>query len=526
METLSVWKSFSQETNFPTFTGKLEVDVAIIGGGMTGITSAQLLSRQGLKVAVFESGKIGESNTGNSTGNLYCTLDKVLSQLTNKYDHEVIKWVIRSRRDAIDLIEKNVQEFEIDCDFKRVPWHHYSAVPEADKKIEDEFKIAQELGLDILHTNLLETPYPARKAVLVKHQAQFNPLRYIQGLARAIQNDHCFIFENSKVESIQEEKDHSVLQTQKGNITARYVIHATHTPKGFMSVQALLGPYREYGIACKVRGKQHPEGIYWGYYQESEIVSTRFYERDGEKFLIVVGEPHKVGQGDSHHHIKILENFAARHFDIEEITHRWGGQHYKPADFLPYIGPRHHGSKTFIATGMSTDGLTYGTVAAMLMTDLIQGKETPYAGIYDPARFTPIKSAPKFLKENINVFGQYVKDYFLKKDHGPLAEIAPGEGKVLIHDGEKWAVYKNENDELQVCSAICTHLGCVVHWNNAETSWDCPCHGSRFATNGEVLEGPALKALAKVELVEEEIPLSGKAVRGHVDSERVVQQNP
>ena len=209
--------------------------------------------------------------------------------------------------------------------------------------------------------------------------------------------------------------------------------------------------------------------------------------------MIVVGKPHKVGQAESNvDQVHALELFAKKHFSVEEVVYRWGGQHYRPADFLPYIGELNENE--YVATGFSTDGLVYGTLAAMMIADQIGECENEYLELYDPKRHQPLKSAKEFAKENLDVAKQLL-DLIPSFKDGDYQHILPGEGDVIEKDGHKLAVYKREDGEIVVLSAQCTHLHCIVNWNNAEKSWDCPCHGSRFKTDGSVLEGPALKPL-------------------------------
>lgn len=518
MNKYSLWDHYSLLTEFPALKSDLKVDVAVIGGGICGLTCAQLLSSQGYKVAVLESNKVGGSNTGHSTGNLYAVYGELLNEVNDKYGPDVVQKIINSRREAVHFIEKNCETLNIDCDFIRVPWHYFSHEADADKNIEHALAAAKKIHVGLPDADLHGTPFKhATKVMRVDDQAQFNPLRYVQGLALEMSSIECLIFENTTVTGITEEKDHSILQTKEGKLTATYVIHATHTPKGIMSYHTTLGPYREYGIACRLKDRGLPPGIFLGYFEKEEIISSRIYERDGERFLIVVGGPHKVGQGDSKEKFKMLEAFSRKYFNIDEVAYRWGGQHYKPADSIPYIGPKSKGSHTYIATGFSTHGLTYGTVAAQLISDLIMNKKNLYAEVYDPGRFTPVKAAPNFIKENVNVFVQYVRDYF-HQSYEPFSKVKKGEGKIIDYDGEKLAVFRDRESHLQVCSAVCTHMGCVVHWNKAEQSWDCPCHGSRFDTSGEVLEGPAFAALKKIEILTDKQELhknSGKSEDQH-----------
>jgi glycine/D-amino acid oxidase-like deaminating enzyme/nitrite reductase/ring-hydroxylating ferredoxin subunit len=502
MSTESIWQTFAGNTDFPSLVGDRNVDVTVIGGGITGLTTAQLLSEQGLSVVLIEAIKVGIVNSGHSTGNLYETMGEDLELIQKKFGTEITQQVVASRREAVNFIEQNVQRFGIDCDFARVPWFSYSTISERDAKIDEEKKLAVELGFPLEYADVPIPSMNVRKAVRLDRQAQFNPLRYCQGLARAIQNERCEIFEGTRVFDVDEKEGHCEVKTEHGKITSRYVVHATHTPLGIMSYHVLMGPYREYGIACRINNPQHPPGIYSGWFDKESTISTRTYQRDGESFLIVSGKPHKVGQGDSNRHIRMLEAFAMKFFNVIEVTHRWGAQHYRPADGLPYIGRRSLGSRTYVATGYSNHGPTFGTVAAKIICDQIKGLKSPYEDIYSAQRFTPMKSAPKFIKENANVAFEYVRDH-LRRDHGIFADIAEGEGRVLDHEGQKLAVYRDESEGLQICSAVCPHMGCVVHWNNDERSWDCPCHGSRFNTSGEVLEGPTLHALASVDLTEQ-----------------------
>lgn len=502
MFTHPIWPDFSDVYNYPELRQSIAVDVAIIGGGITGVSAGKLISQEGKSVAVLESRKIGGGTTSHSTGNLYFTIDKILSSVQSKYGDDTVRQVANSRQQALQQIETWINDHNLDCDFHKVPWYLYSKTESSRSKIEQELEMGQRTGLTINKATNDEIPYPSVNAVKVPDQAQINPMRYVQELAQTLGNGNCQIYEHTKVTSVKRENSHYILKTSNGVVKARYVVHATHSPKGIMLVQSLLGPYREYGIACKVTENSHPKGIFWGYYEGGSKISTRTYSRGDEQFVIVVGEPHKVGQADSNvQSIRNLESFANAHYNVQEITHRWGGQHYRPADLLPYIGPRKRNSREFIATGFSTDGLVYGTLAGLILSDLIMGRENPWAELYRSTRKQPFKSAAEFLKENLNVAKQYVKDLppgvFEQID---LELLNAGEGKVTEKNGQKLAIYRKENGELEVVSATCTHMKCIVHWNNAEKSWDCPCHGSRFQTDGSVLEGPAYHNLQKVRI--------------------------
>jgi len=505
MDIKSIWKSYSSGSGFAQLSGNITADVVVIGGGITGITTAQLLKDSGLKVVVLEAFRVGGGSTGGSTGNLYATIEAGFDTLKSKYDVQTIKTIASARKEAIDLIERNVIRYGIDCDFKRVNWYLYSSDKKHANRIEKEFEACKEAGVEIEEVTAQDIPFPMEKGIRAGNQAQFNPLRYVQQLAKAIAGNNCVIYEDSAVTDIKDMDDATKLTTNTGTVTAKYVIHATHTPKGiFLDFHSLLGTYREYGVAVKLASGSYPQGTFWGYYNINDRYSVRSYEHNGQQYLMCIGQPHMVGQKENNtDNINNLEKFLREHFDVAEVTNRWGGQNYKPADSLPYIGRKSKEANEFIATGFSTDGLVWGTVAATVIRDMINNIDTDYTRLFDATRHSPVKAAGKVIKEGVNVAAQFINDYILFKD-AKLADIPAGEGKVIEIDNKKVAVYHDTKGQMKACSAICTHLGCVVHFNKAEKTWDCPCHASRFDTDGCILEGPALKSLPIVNIKNEE----------------------
>ncbi|MDT0676659.1 FAD-dependent oxidoreductase [Autumnicola musiva] len=495
----SLWNSYSNKNvSYPALKGDIAVDVAIIGGGITGITSAQLLVERGYKVAVLEAKSIGKGTTGHSTGNLYVIIDELLSKLKSKYDGKVVERVISSRLEAFKKIEQNVKNFQIDCDYKKQPLFLFEDANTF--KILEEKKVAKEI--DLAFFELSEAfPFIHDDGMRLDDQAQFNPLLYIQGLAGALDGENCQIYEETCVRAVEEEENRILLHTPEAIVSAKHAIHATHTPKGLeIQYHTTLGPYREYGVAARLKSNEYPEGIFWGYYDNKKY-SIRSYSRGNDNFLLAVGSPHKVGQAkDNQAHVEDLKNFVESRFNVAEFTHVWGGQNYKPADLLPYIGRKKTNSRELVATGFSTDGLVYGTLAAIILADKVEDKFNPYEDLYEASRHNPAKAAGKFIKENANVAGELFKDLTFKGDDKDLVEILPGEAAVIVRDGKKLALYKENDGKLSILSALCTHMACEVHWNNVEKSWDCPCHGSRFDTSGEVIEGPAFNALKKIEI--------------------------
>ncbi|HEY0141563.1 MAG TPA: FAD-dependent oxidoreductase [Thermoanaerobaculia bacterium] len=496
MNRISLWEGTAADVHFPAQNEDLSVDVAIVGGGITGITAAQLLVAAGKSVAVIEAHRVGRGTTGHSTGNLHVAVDDQLQKLRKKWGDDVLSVVCQSRQAMITFIERTISQYGIDCGFVRRPHFIFPAEASQISTMEEEHAAALAGGLAAT-LSTVDLPMALGPALRIDGQAQFQPLSYVALLAKAIASDRCRIFENTKVVDINDRDQ--VVTTTGGGIRAKKIILATHTPKGFHLVQTELGPYREYGMAAKLASGALPDGIFWTL-ETPMHHSIRSY--DGH--LIVIGEKHKVGQHDNaEDYYGKLETYARRHFNVTTVDYRWSGQHYKPADELPFIGQSGTHPDLYMATGFSTSGLLYGPLAAHIITDDILGRENEWASVYKANRFTPVKSAKEFVKENVNVAEQYVKDFLLRRaDVEKVADVAAGEGCLVEIDGKKVAVHRSTSGEWTALSPICTHMGCIVHWNGYEKSWDCPCHGSRFATDGEVIEGPAMLPLERLRVGE------------------------
>ena len=494
MSSKAIWTDKFSETSFPPLRNDITVDVAIIGGGITGITAAYILAKAGKRVAVLEARKIGEGATGSSTGNLYATIGSPgLHNVESKFNLQKVSEVIESRAAAIRFIEDRVKEFDIDCNLRHVPWSLFAENEEGRSFVEKEKKTATEAGLTI--TQNFAIALPVIEGFTVKKQAQFNPLQYVKSLSKKIQSANCLIFESTKVEDVKE-GDACTVTTAGGKVTASQVIMATHSPKGVYAVQMNMGAYREYAVAVKLQGNYPSDGIWWNM-MAHEHYSMRTYETSKGKLLMALGEMHKVGQKENNHECyDKLEKFLRDRFDVASVEYKWSAQQFKASDGIPYIGLSSGNAKTYIATGFSADGLTYGTLASIIISDQILGKENKWSKTYDASRITPLASAREFLKENVNVAFEFVKDRFIKDDAKEFSEVLVGEGKIMEVDGKKCGVHRDETGKLHVVSAVCTHMGCIVRWNGVEKTWDCPCHGSRFQATGEVMAGPAETPLA------------------------------
>jgi glycine/D-amino acid oxidase-like deaminating enzyme/nitrite reductase/ring-hydroxylating ferredoxin subunit len=491
----SVWTVGSGgSVGYPPLAGRLKVDVAVIGAGITGLTTALLLREAGLRVALLEAGRIGRGNTGGSTGNLYGTVSGGLAALRDRWNADTVRDVVALRMAALDLIEETVARHGIDCEFARRPLYRVVAsdlrqVP----GLVDEHEASREAGLDAhLLDAVPELPFPLRRAMRIDGQAQFNPLRYAQGLAAVLSQRGGAVHEGSTVISV--DAAEGLVGTADGEVRADHIVFASHTPKGFNVVQAEMESWREYGVAAETgAAADGAEAILW---INDESLSLRRYRHAGRRYAVAVGGKHKTGQAADGDPYQQLDAALRERFGIGDVSHRWSAQQYVPADGLPYIG-RSANSNVFIATGFSADGLVWGTLAGQIIAGLVQDREPAGSELLTPWRFTPAKSARLWASENAEVVKHLVGDRLSGAELDRLDDLPPGEGRIVDIDGEKQAAYRAEDGRVTLLSPVCPHLKCHVAWNPLETSWDCPCHGSRFRTDGSVIEGPALQPLAR-----------------------------
>lgn len=502
MHNISLWKKISTSTyEYLTLEKNLTVDVAIIGAGITGVTAALSLLKAGKKVAIFEADEIGGVTTGFSTGNLYIATQPYYQNIVKKFDLETAQIIGHSRKFAIDYIEKIVKENNFNCSFTRRPWYAYTNTDDNISVLEKELETLKKMNFTIDYTETMSLPFAFKKAAIMHDQARFNPLQYVIDLAASIQKKGCLIFKKTRIVDIQE-KEFCVLHTADNHqITANKVIIATHTPIGVNPVQFFTAPYRSYVTAVRLENNNYPEGHFWDLDEPHHATCTHSISSSHPELLMVAGSHHKVGQGiEMTSHYKELEKFLRQHFSVAEVVYQWSAQHYQSADNIPYIGLAHRFAKhTYIATGFFADGLVYGTVAGILLGDLILERENLWKNAYYANRFKPMASMSFLITENSNYIAQYYKDFPQPSTHH-FEDLKAGEAKIVDVDQEKCGVYRDEKHKLHVVSAICTHMKCLVNWNDAEKTWDCPCHGSRFTHEGKVIEGPAKTDLKKKEI--------------------------
>ncbi len=492
MNNLPVWQAGTAAVDFAPLRGDAETDVVIVGGGITGITLAALLSDAGRRVIVLEALKVGEGTTGHSTGNLYGVVGP-LRELCAAWGTESARRVVQSRLEAVNLIENIARRLPADCGFRRVSQLIYAVDDGAREPLRDEFGLVQELGLECSFESGSELRHAVGPVLRIEGQAQFHPLAYVRALARSIASPTCRIYEDTPALAV--DHDAHTVRTGRGAVRAAVVVLATHTPKGIFGLHAEMTVHREYAVAGAVMAAAVPEAINWGRGEEGHSVRHVVTERG--HWLVVIGKEVKTGRHDGAAEQRVVEERARSQFGLAP-QFRWSAQNYHSPDFIPYIGAS-RGVETMIATGFAADGLTYGTLAARLLADAIVGRDNPYAELYSARRITPVKSAPRVIEENVLVMKSFLQDYVTDRSSRALDQVQPCSGDIVEHRGKRVAAYRAADGSVIMISPVCTHLKCIVHWNSAESSWDCPCHGSRFAADGRVLEGPALAPLAPID---------------------------
>jgi glycine/D-amino acid oxidase-like deaminating enzyme/nitrite reductase/ring-hydroxylating ferredoxin subunit len=490
----SFWIDSTPETNFPSISRGLLVDVAILGGGMVGLTAATLLKRAGQTVAVIEAEQIVKGVTGHTTAKVTSLHRLIYAELLKKFGEEKARLYAESNQAAIERIAAFIEEEQIDCDFERKSAYTYTESASDMDAIEAEVNAALQLGLPASFVRETSLPFPIQGAVRFDNQAQFHPRKYLLALAKTIPGNGSYLFEETRALDVKEGNPCEVM-TDKGVIMARDVIVATNLPildKGLFFAKAY--PKRSYVLSARIDPSKAPVGMFINTENPSHSIRTTPYE--GGLLLIVNGEEHKTGHiSDTENRYKKLEEYARDRFEIDSFEYHWSTQDYTSVDKVPYIGKLTPASKhVYVASGFGGWGMTNGTLSGMILKDLILERPNPWTKLYDATRATSFVSK-KFFQENADVAQDWLKDRFTSPQAKSFSEVANGEGKIVTINGEKVAAYRDEQGIMHALSPVCTHLKCLVHWNNAEKSWDCPCHGSRFSYEGKVLHGPAVKDL-------------------------------
>lgn len=491
------WRAQAELPEFAPLAADVQTDVCVIGAGIAGLTTAYLLRRAGLSVVVLEANSLGGGETSHTTAHLSSVLDDRFAVLERIHGAEAARLAAASHAAAIDRIQALVEAEEIHCDFQRVDGYLFRPPNESHEILDRERDAARRAGLQVEYVPRAPMAFHTGPCLRFPNQGQIQPLQYLAGLARAVSARGGQIFVGTRAHSV-EGGSPAKVQTPGGLVTAnRGVVVATNSPFiDRVTIHTKQAPYHTYVVGLAVPAGSVERVLYWDTADPYHYVRLQSNYANGRDLLIVGGEDHKAGQAaDQWERFERLTTWAREHFPmIEEVVYRWSGQVMETIDGLAFIG-RNPGDapNVYIATGDSGMGMTHGTIAGMLLTDLITGNTNPWADLYAPSR-KPVLSAWTFARENLNVATQYL-DWFTGGDVTDTTTVVPGKGAVVRRGLLKVAVYRDEHGTATECSAVCPHLGCIVAWNDIEKTWDCPCHGSRFHADGTLRNGPAMTGL-------------------------------
>lgn len=499
----SIWQHNMPEYIPQTHTLTDEVfDVIIVGGGITGITTALQLQKAGKKCILAEAHTIGFGTSGGTTAHLNTFMDNSYAQIEKDFGEDNAQLVATVAREALDLVKKNIKEYNIECEHSEQPGYLYSQDKNQTKELDEIYHASQKAGCEIHYEDKIPLPIDFIKAIVYERQAQFHPAKYFYALAKAFEHADGVLLQGCRITGVHEKGDHLEMESHRGKIQARQLIYATHIPPGVNLLHFRCAPYRSYVMAVKLKDDNYPDALAYDMYDPYHYYRTQ--EVDGKKYLIAGGEDHKTAhEGNTNECFRKLEAYLMKYFKVEEVSFKWSSQYFQSTDGLPYIG---HLPGTpdniFVATGFGGNGMTYSHVTALLLTDLIANGKSRYEKLFDPNRIKPVAGFENFVREAADVVAKFIADRFTNVKIHELVELAPGEAKVVKYEGDTIALYKDENGGLHAVNPACTHINCIVGWNTAEQTWDCPCHGSRFSMDGKVLTAPARKDLEKISLTD------------------------
>ncbi|MGW0523745.1 FAD-dependent oxidoreductase [Crossiella sp. NPDC003009] len=497
MANVSYWISSTADAGADRPELPEQADVVVLGAGIAGITTAYLLKQLGLRVALIEAGELAAGVTGHTTAKVTVQHGPVHQRLRRSFNAETATAHARAQTAALEWLAATSARLGIDCELTRSANVLYTEQPGSVPTLRAEAEAAAAAGLPAAFADHTDLPFPVAGAVRLADQAKFHPRKWLLGLAALIPGDGCSVHTGVRALALTE-GDPCVVTTTEGRIRAEHVVVATHYPifdRGAFFPR--LQPRRDLVVAGPGQG---PPGMYLDVDTAHSVRTAPL--PGGEELLIVGGEGHLVDEGDNTGaRFERLAEWARERLGLTEIRYRWMAHDLSTPDGLPYIGRFHpFTKKVWVATGFGHWGMTNGTLAGLILRDLISGVASPHAALFDPLRTTLAQSAPKFVKTNAHVAARLVGDRFAAATAGGVDQLAEGQAVVTTVGTKAVAAYRKPGGELCALGARCTHLGCLVAFNDGEQTWDCPCHGSRFALDGSVIQGPAVRPLPKVDL--------------------------
>lgn len=489
----SYWILSTKSTNYEKLNENIKVDTLIIGAGIVGVTTAYLLAKHGIKSVIIDANKVGYGTTGRNTGKVTTQHGTIYSKINNKYGIETTKLYYEGNQEALNLVKNIIYENNIDCSYEEIESFIFTENENYIEELKEEYEVCKNIGIKCNYHEKLNLPIDTKGAISFIHQGQFNPKKYIDKLMEINIKLGVKIYENTKIIDLEKGETIHLKTNDNHKIEANRLVLASHFPwyDGLNLYFAKEKSERSYLICAKLE-KDFPKGNFISV--EEPTKTFRSYEGEGQKLLIFGGNDHKTGQHKKEEDIfRELKDYGSKTFDLKEFKYEWSAQDYMSFDNMPYIG--HVNKKEdniYVATGFSKWGMTNGTLSAIIISDMITKRNSKYENIFNPSRMGSVFNT-EFLKENLNVGVNYIKGKLtVGSDQMPQIK---GEGKTVNIDGKRCGAYRHYNNELYIVDITCTHLGCELHFNSAEKTWDCPCHGSRFNYDGSILNGPALRPL-------------------------------
>ncbi|ANE51191.1 FAD-dependent oxidoreductase [Flavisolibacter tropicus] len=495
------------QPSVPDFTSRYtslpsnRFDVVIVGGGITGVTTGLMLQKAGKNCLIAEKHSLCFGTTGGTTAHLNTFLDTDYHTVKEKFGEENAQRLHMAAEQALQLIKKNIDTYDIECGYSEQEGYLFSQDEKQTDQLNNIYQSSTNAGCNVEWANGIPVPVAFDKAIVYSGQGQFHPTQYVMALARLFEEAGGVVLQNCSVGTTKGEAPLQ-LETSLGLIEAEHVIYATHIPPGINLLHFRCAPYRSYAMAVTLQDDKYPVGL--AYDMQNPYHYFRTQEVSGQKYLIVGGEDHKTAHvTHTEDCFRNLEVYIRKYYNVDKIAYQWSSQYFEPADGLAYIGHLPGNPKNvWVATGFSGNGMTYSHIAAITLSDLIVKGESVYSELFNPNRVKPAAGFANFVKENVDVVKEFIGKRLSQEKLQSLADLAPDEAKVVKYEGESIALYKNESGQIYAVNPVCTHAKCIVDWNSAEKSWDCPCHGARYDVSGQVLTGPAHKGLEVIVLSE------------------------